>query len=87
MAFIKSLIYLLGFGAVGLTFLQITSANKSELEKKLRRSDPAYQSDAQRKKQEMLNILRGAAQDSTPIYRKTKEEVEAIKKEYVSGDK
>lgn len=87
MALIKSVIYMLGSITIGYTLMKLTSSNNTELEKKLRRSDPAYQSDVLRKKQEMLNILCGAAQVSTPIYRKTKEEVEIIKKEYVSGGK
>lgn len=76
MAYIRSAIYLLGFGTVGYCLMQLVTPNESEISQKILEGRGETKNELLKKRQAFVDVLKSAAEGQDPLYRKTKEEIE-----------
>lgn len=72
-AILKSVLYLIGFGGFGYVLMKLTPQNNEVALKKY--SEP--HNETLRKRQAFVDVLRLAAEGKDPMYRQTKEDIDA----------
>lgn len=87
MAYTKSVFYLIGFGACSYALLKIVVPNEETIRKELSEGPPSYQSEALKKRQAIVDVLRGAAEHRDPMYRQNKEQIDAAREQFLSSSK
>lgn len=73
-AYVKSLFWLIGASALGYTLLLVTTPDEKIITEKFPETQT---SDAVKKRQAIVDILRQATESKNPMYRQTKEEIDS----------
>nr|CAD7399463.1 unnamed protein product [Timema cristinae] len=87
MALLKSVIWTVGTGGVGYTLMKILSPDEKSFVDSTSESPQFNRSEAAEKRQAIFDVLKGASEANKPIYRMTREELEANRKQFVSETK
>lgn len=74
MALFRSLFYLIGFGGLGYALLKVTTGDGRS---SFTSDHPVNNTESSKKRQAIVDVLRRAAEDKEPMYRLTKEQIDA----------
>lgn len=83
----KSVMYLFGFGTFSYALMKVVTPDENEIRKELPEGQAQYKSEALRKRQAIIDVLRGAAEGREPMYRQTKEQIDAARDQFLSEPK